>query len=238
MSDSSIPYSIRVSPRARYLRFRVTVDKGLEVVVPRGYDQRRIPEVLSTNSHWVQTAMRRVEEVRRLQSAAPTQTIPASITLASVGREWHIETAASRSRCVTIEEPVPNRLILRGRIDDAELCEAALQRWVMRQAHDILIPWLGKVSREIGIPFTKTAIRKQKSRWGSCSSNGTISLNQKLLFAEPDLVRYVLIHELCHMREMNHSRHFWKLVGQFYPDFRLARRRLKDAWFQMPSWAG
>jgi len=238
MSDSSIPYSIRVSPRARYLRFRVTVDKGLEVVVPRGYDQRRIPEVLSTNQHWVQTAMRRVEEVRRLQSAAPTQTIPASITLASVGREWHIETVASRSRSVTVDEPAPNRLILRGRIDDAELCEAALQRWVMRQAHDILIPWLGKVSREIGIPFTKTAIRKQKSRWGSCSRIGTISLNAKLLFIDPDLVRYILIHELCHIRELNHSTRFWKLVSAHYQAYKQAHRRLTVAWRTMPRWVG
>lgn len=238
MSESSIPYSIRVSPRARYLRFRVTVDKGLEVVVPRGYDQRRIPEVLSTNQQWVQTAMRRVEEVRRLQSAAPTQTIPASITLASVGREWHIETVASRSRSVTVEEPAPNRLILKGRIDDAELCEAALQRWVMRQAHDVLIPWLGKVSREIGIPFTKTAIRKQKSRWGSCSRIGTISLNAKLLFIDPDLVRYILIHELCHIRELNHSSRFWKLVSAHYQPYKQAHRLLTVAWRTMPRWVG
>jgi hypothetical protein len=62
-------------------------------------------------------------------------------------------------------------------------------------------------------------------------------LNLKLLFVEPDLVRYVLIHELCHMREMNHSSRFWRLVGQYYPEFRTARRRLKEAWYQMPAWA-
>lgn len=238
MPDSSIPYSIRVSPRARYLRFRVTVDKGLEVVVPRGYDQRRIPALLSTNETWVQTALQRVEQVRRQQSAQAAEAIPTTIKLPCIGQEWYVETIATRSRTVTIDEPVAGRIVLRGRIDDTEKCEAALQRWVMRQAHDILIPWLGMVSREIGIPFTKTAIRKQKSRWGSCSRIGTISLNAKLLFIDPDLVRYILIHELCHIRELNHSPRFWKLVSAYYKPYKQAHARLTVAWRTMPRWVG
>lgn len=238
MSDVPIPYIIRVSSRARYLRFRVSIEKGLEVVVPRGYDQQRIPEVLSTNRRWVQSALQKVEEVRRLQTAEPPQTLPTRIMLASIGREWQVETVASRSRSVCVEEPTKDRLVLRGRIENAELCEAALQRWLMRLAHDVLIPWLGRVSREIGIPFTKTAIRKQKSRWGSCSRIGTISLNAKLLFIDPDLVRYILIHELCHIRQMNHSRKFWKLVSEYYKPYRQAHAHLTVAWRTMPSWAG
>jgi predicted metal-dependent hydrolase len=238
MPDVPIPYIIRVSARARYLRFRVSVEKGLGVVVPRGYDQQRIPEVLSTNQRWVQSAMRKVEEVRRLQTAEPPLALPTRIELASIGRGWQIEAVASRSRTVSVEEPAAGRLVLRGRIENLELCEAALQRWLMRQAHDVLIPWLGQVSREIGIPFTKTAIRKQKSRWGSCSRIGTISLNAKLLFIDPDLVRYILIHELCHIRQMNHSRKFWKLVSQYYQPYRQAHARLTVAWRAMPHWAG
>lgn len=238
MSNFPIPYIIRISARARYLRFRVTVDNGLEVVVPKGYDQRRIPDVLVSNQHWVQSAMQRIEEVRRRQFAEPAERIPAMITLASIGRVWHVETAATRARSVKVEEPASDRLVLRGRIDDAELCEAALQRWIMRQAHDVLIPWLGNVSRETGIPFTKTAIRKQKSRWGSCSRIGTISLNAKLLFIEPDLVRYILIHELCHIRELNHSSRFWKLVSAYYKPYKQAHRRLATAWRTMPRWVG
>ncbi len=238
MTDGSIPYSVRVSPRARYLRFRVTVDKGLEVVVPRGYDQRRIPQVLVTNQQWVQTAMRRVEEVRRKQSAEPSERLPSVIKLASIGREWLVDAVPTRSRSVTVEEAGPGRLVVKGMIGDPDKCDQALQRWVMRQAHEILVPWLGAVSREIGIPFTKTAIRKQKSRWGSCSRLGTISLNAKLLFIDPDLVRYILIHELCHIREMNHSSRFWKLVSAYYAPYKLAHRRLTVAWRTMPRWVG
>ncbi len=235
MSNTPVPYSIRVSPRARYLRLRVTLDKGLEIVVPRGYDQRRIPTILNTNQSWVQTALRRVEEVRRLKSTE-AGAIPTQISLPSVGRVWHVETVAVASRQVTVIDVGHDRIQLRGRIDDTKLCHTALQRWLMRHAHDILIPWLGAISRETGIPFARMTLRRQKTRWGSCSSRGTISLNIKLLFVEPDLVRYILVHELCHIRQMNHSKRFWKLVSGFYAPYKEAHRRLKEAWRKMPRW--
>jgi predicted metal-dependent hydrolase len=238
MSNSQFPYSIRVSTRARYLRLRVTLDKGLEVVVPRGYDQKRIPALLSTNQTWVQTALRRVEEVRRLRPPDGAQAVPTQISLPSIGRVWDIEAVPMTSRTVQLIELGNERLQLRGRVDDASLCYSALQRWFQRQAHEVLVPWLGEVSRETGIPFVRTAIRKQKSRWGSCSRLGTISLNAKLLLIDPDLVRYILIHELCHVREMNHSKRFWKLVSAFYAPYKEAHRRLKTAWRQMPLWVG
>ena len=138
---------------------------------------------------------------------------------------------------IKVSDKGNGRLVIFGSIQE-ECCHLVLQNWARRQAFNAFNPLLRKLSAETGIAFVKTAIRCQKSRWGSCSSSGTISLNQKLLFVEPDLVRYVLIHELCHMREMNHSPRFWGLVGQFYPQYQQARRRLKEAWHQMPNWAG
>ena len=237
MSNSSFPYIIRESARARYLRLRVTLDKGLEVVVPRGYDRRRIPEMLQTNREWVVHALRRVDEARLRQAADAARTVPTQIALPSIGRVWHIELVAAKSRTLSISELSDDRLQLRGDIDNIPLCDAALQRWLLRQAHDILIPWLSQVSRETGIPYVRTALRKQKTRWGSCSSLGTISLNVKLLFVDPDLVRYILIHELCHVRHLNHSKRFWKLVSGFYAPYKEAHRRLKEAWRKMPRWA-
>ena len=122
MSDSPFSYSIRVSARARYLRLRVTIDKGLEVVVPRGYDQGRIPELLTTNHRWVQTALQRVEDVRRQQPLQASCAIPNQISFPSIGRVWYVEAISSRSRSVTVEEPAPDRLVVRGRIDDHWSC--------------------------------------------------------------------------------------------------------------------
>lgn len=75
--------------------------------------------------------------------------------------------------------------------------------------------------------FTKLVIRDQKTRWGSCSKKGTLSFNYKILFLEPEKRDYIIVHELCHLREFNHSENFWSLVKQTIPDYKKIRRELK-----------
>ena len=77
-------------------------------------------------------------------------------------------------------------------------------------------------------PITRISIRAQKTRWGSCSSKGTLSFNWKLLLAPQEVIDYVVIHELCHLCEMNHSDRFWALVESIQPDYKLHRKWLKD----------
>ncbi len=79
-------------------------------------------------------------------------------------------------------------------------------------------------------------IRLQRTRWGSCASSGTISLNAGLLFLEAPLVRYLFIHELCHLYSLSHSRRFWSVVERFEPEYRALDRRLTEAWAVLPLW--
>lgn len=238
MAGPHFDYLIRESPRAKYMSLRVSVERGLEVVVPRGFNRKLIPTFLREKYEWVQSALAKVQQARDERSSRSADLLPSDIRLAGLAQSWSVQYLAKASRTITLIDDKNGILVVTGPISDSEACHNVLQKWLHRQAHNTLVPLLRQLSNETGIAFARTAIRCQKSRWGSCSTSGTISLNQKLLFVEPDLMRYVLIHELCHMREMNHSRHFWKLVGQFYPNYRLARRRLKEAWYQMPAWAG
>ena len=238
MSGPHFDYQIRESARARYMSLRVTVDRGLEVVIPKGFDRKLIPSFLRDKHEWVQTALSKVQQVRQRRMSDSKPPLPTEIMFPSCERRWVVDYLPRPSTTIRLSDDKQGRLCIAGPVDDLAGCYAVLQSWTRRHAFNVLNPWLRRLSTETGIAFVKTAIRSQKSRWGSCSSGGTISLNQKLLFVEPDLVRYVLIHELCHMREMNHSSRFWKLVGQFYPEYRLARHRLKEAWYQMPAWAG
>lgn len=79
-----------------------------------------------------------------------------------------------------------------------------------------------------GGSYRRIAIRDQKTRWGSCSSKGTLSFNWRLMLAPPSILDYVVVHELCHLTYMNHSTDFWHAVERIYPDYRTARKWLKD----------
>ncbi len=79
-----------------------------------------------------------------------------------------------------------------------------------------------------GGSYSRITIRDQKTRWGSCSSTGTLSFNYRLMFAPPRVLDYVVIHELCHLTHMNHSREFWNLVASVMPEYKIHRNWLKE----------
>lgn len=76
--------------------------------------------------------------------------------------------------------------------------------------------------------YTSITVRDQKTRWGSCSSRGTLSFNYRLIFAPPEILDYVVVHELCHLTHMNHSRDFWNMVGSVMPEYKIYRKWLRE----------
>ena len=100
-----------------------------------------------------------------------------------------------------------------------------------------MVPWLERTSDELELPFVRAIVRGQKTRWGSCSTQKTISLNYKLLFLPDELARYLFVHELCHTRHLNHSARFWRLVQSREPNYERLENQLTDAWRYVPLWA-
>jgi hypothetical protein len=101
------------------------------------------------------------------------------------------------------------------------------QRALIAQARRELPPRLLELAREHGVDISRVLIRNQRSRWGSCSPKGVIALNYRLVLMPTEVRDYILVHELMHLRQANHSRRFWKLVEQACPAFRAAERWLK-----------
>ncbi len=129
-------------------------------------------------------------------------------------------------------------VVLSGRTGDETLCVQALKRWLTSVAKREFSPRLRALSGLTGNSFKKMHVRGQRTCWGSHSSSGTISLNYCLMFLDPGHLRYVMIHELCHARHMNHSARFWRLVGQFEPDYRQLDKDLNGSWKRIPTWVG
>lgn len=105
---------------------------------------------------------------------------------------------------------------------------AALKKRYIDAAKDYFPKRVAYFSQFTGGTYNRITVRDQKTRWGSCSAKGTLSFNWRLMLAPPSIPDYVIVHELCHLTYMNHSAAFWKKVESVYPDYRTARKWLKD----------
>ncbi len=231
---TSTGYAVRESRRATHASLRVSAEGVLEVVIPRGFDRSLIPGILREKRGWIKRAIRRMEKQKTAAEAqAP---LPRRIALQAIGEAWPVSYHRTRSSRVTVTQRTPRQLAVSGDVDHVAMCRAALRRWLARKARQHLVPWLRAMSKEKGLPFGKTTVRGQRTRWASCSARGTISINYKLLFVPRPLVRYVLIHELCHTRHMNHSPRFWGLLKEKEPGYEELRARVRAAWRHVPGW--
>ncbi len=231
-----LKYSIRVSQKAKHVRLTVSVQKGLEVVIPRGFDRKRIPAIIEEKRQWIRTAIERIEQHARFILPDEEVKLPEQVFLQAIDEIWEVQYKEGQAKAVRVYEAGDGLLLLRGNVQDKSECKAALRRWLTRKAHDRLVPWLRDVSRETGLSFNHVLIRCQKTRWGSCSRHKGISLNLKLLFVPAPLARYIFIHELCHTLHMNHSQRYWSLVASKETGYAGLDKELKSAWLKMPHW--
>lgn len=223
---------IRESRRARRLFLQLVPPHTLELVVPVGTRPKAVEAFVLEHSEWIARARSQVET----RYSGDRALLPSSVSLPAVGRTVqvryrHVADATPRSRLTA------RGLELHTAREDHLDARVLLRRWLLDEARTHLKPWLLREARVVGRSPSKVQVRLQRTRWGSCSGQGNISLNASALFLEAPVVRYLLIHELCHLYSLNHSRRFWRYVEQFEPDWRALDRRLANAWTEIPLWA-
>jgi predicted metal-dependent hydrolase len=227
-------FSVRKSSRAKRLSIKVFPRGRVEVVVPRRTSARTVQAFVEENREWI----------GRARASFATDFSPDAFVLPSI-----IDLPAIDLRVIVRYQPEADAttvryrlangiLTLRGKTGDEAACVNALRRWLSGIARKAFEPLLTSLSRLTGISYERMHIRMQRTCWGSRSSSGTISLNLCLLFVKPALLRYLMIHELCHGRHMNHSRRFWQLVGQYEPAWRRLDKQLGESWRVVPAWLG
>ena len=217
------PYSVRVSAKAAHARLRVLPDKGLEVVLPRGMDPSLAAAFVDRHKLWVMRALHRVGAENPANIG-----VPDNLTLHGGTLQLPL--------CFAGETRQDEALVLSGRREDAETAFRQLRQWVRSYATRRLARELEELAQEHGFRFSGLRFGCQKSRWGSCTSQGIIRLNICLVFLPPEMSRHVLLHELAHTRHCNHGQQFWQTLFAVEPDAMALDKRLRKAWRLVPAW--
>ncbi len=225
-------FSVRVSGRAKRLSIKVYPRGRVEVVAPKRARAGDVEAFVAEHRDWI--AKTRAAFAEHVEPEAFE--LPRQIKLPAIGKQLRV-CYQHRPDKVRLREH-GDVLVLRGNTDDEAQCVDALIRWLKKTAKRRFEPQLRSLSLLTGNAYQRLQVRGQKTCWGSHSSTGTISINYSLLFLEPELVRYLMIHELCHAQHMNHSESFWRLVERFEPDYRRLDKRLSGSWRDIPVWLG
>lgn len=209
---ANLPYSVRRSDRARRVRVSVDAQGGVEVVLPRRSPERAAAAAVIELRPWIE---RRLAETRAARDAIAARGASAPY----LGRDLKLRAEPGRSRVHRRDD------VLLVPADDR--APAAIERWYRRAAQREIAPRLDAATAALGVDYSKLTIRNQRTRWGSCSENGAMSFNWRLLLAPEPVLDYVVWHEACHLRVMDHSPSFWVLVGSHCPSFAEHRRWLR-----------
>jgi predicted metal-dependent hydrolase len=226
------PLVVRTSRRARRLILRLVPPHTLELVVPRGVGPKEIEAFVAEQRAWIESAR---AEIAARSEAQGAEGLPQRMELRALDRSLRVIYRRSRGVRRRPSE-IAGALIVAVPDERPETVLPVLRGWLLRQSAEHLKPWLAREARVMDRTPSRVQVRLQRSRWGSCSSTGCISLNASLLFLEPAIVRYLLIHELCHLRWMNHSKRYWAHVARFEPDYEALDRKLAAAWSEIPFW--
>jgi predicted metal-dependent hydrolase len=219
LGEEVVQVRVRESSRASRSRIVVGPRRPLEIVVPRGVRDGEIDALLESKRRWIAEALARARAVAGRPARLGLER-PGVVWLA--GEPLPVARLNGRRSVAAVEA---GRLLVRG--PDAA-APAAVERWYRREARRRILPLVERGAARLGLEVGSVAIGDAKTRWGSCSSRGTLSFSWRLLLVPHEVLEYVVVHELVHLREPNHSKAFWRLVEAARPGWQEQARWLRE----------
>jgi predicted metal-dependent hydrolase len=229
IGDRRVDYSIRISERAQ--RYRIIISpQGVELILPRGVPLFRADALMRSHSGWLDKQLERmVSYQKRAEKRKAKEISLPEDTILFRGNPCRLEINRSSSMRnqvkiiqhdgrICIDAPEGKNIDLEAHL------QAFLKKYAGRLVTDRVQAWAGMMK----LQPKRISIRSQRTRWGSCSSRGTVSFNWRLVMATPEVLDYVVIHELAHLAVHNHSTRFWEIVAANSPKYKQHRKWLRD----------
>ena len=218
--STDFPFKVKRLRSARHLRLRVIESGEVVVTAPLRLPQRYIDDFVAEHLSWI----------TEKQIAAKSKLIElteARQTLFFRGQEYsfRLNISSSKKPGVSVEK---NLIVVTANNEDHATVRGILEKWYRREAEIRFKARVPLLADLVNVDVRTVSIRSQRTRWCSCSSRNTISLNWRLVMAPDHVSDYVIYHELAHLTHMNHSNRFWQLVADYYPNYKTAERWLKE----------
>ena len=221
INGQEVAYQVRRHPRAKHLRLQVTPFDGVVLTMPA-----RLPLYVNTDK-FVQEHGEWILAKLREYGRKSTWNVKEDIPLRSGGNiQFRGKTFRLTVERLSVSAPHvvanPQAAVISvylPRSPEVEL-RPVLRNWLRRQAAHHIKALALEEARRMGVRFNRISIREQKTKWGSCTEEGNLSFNWRLILFPPRVLRYVVIHELCHLRHFDHSIRFWRMVAEYMPDYR------------------
>ena len=204
------------------IRMSISEDGDVRVYAPKSMRLRDVDAFVKAHSANVRDVERRARQRREAFEAGHPLTDGAQILVRGRPVTLRVQFAERKSARLNGSE-----LLLRTPQTDRETLRALVRKALSEEALKEIRLLIAEHAHALGVQPGRIAIREQKSRWGSCSRKGNLNFNWKLIMAPPEALDYVVVHELCHLHEFNHSPRFWSLVAEQLPDYELWKKWLK-----------
>jgi predicted metal-dependent hydrolase len=218
---------IEVIRTGRRKTAEIRVAEGfVSIWVPMRTPVERIDELLHTRGEWILKKLAQQEHVAPVEPRAYVS----GEEFCYLGYSYRLEVQDGAFAPVRMSQGCL-RVRVPGGSTHTHLVRNALIRWYKQRAYDKLNQMVEQFSHQVGVLPAKVEIKNFKARWGSCSSTGVVQFNWRIMLAPRQMVEYVVVHELCHLLQHNHSKVYWAEVERVMPDYRECRE-----WFKTNGW--
>ncbi len=229
LEDTLVSYTIRRSIKAKNVRFSVSLHKGLEIVIPMSFPVTDVETLIQQREKWVLKNLQSVEEMRARLTSAQQDSLT---KIRYLGKVYRIVVILDNSSPIRVELK-ENKAFLTLPDRNEKLIRQVIEAWYKWAAKSLFEERVNVWADCMQLSYRHIFIKNQKTRWGSCSKQQNLNFNLKVIMAPLDVVDYVVIHELAHLKEMNHSRSFWQLVEEFCPDYKKQLAWLKENGYEL-----
>ena len=213
-----IDYTIKYSERRTYGLY-VERDKSVLVHAPLNKSKEDIEQFIEKKRFWIYT---KLKHAQKYQKTIKKEFVSGSSIL-YLGRNYKLDITNDESNAIKFED---SRIVLSNKHKDDAL--KIFKNWYLQKASEKIIPRVEYYANNLGVSFNKVLISELRYRWGSCTPKNNLNFNWKLIKAPINVIDYVIIHELAHLLENNHTPKFWNIVKIQHSDFQTAKEWLKE----------